>query len=298
MGSPFSSGGTGASAGGTTSGAGSEPGFDLGVPGPTVPEGTGGMALAEAEIVRTLPVGFTAADNYGGWFVHPGAPPEATACTNILRAIARDMPASHPDYQVGFTRLNVGIVDVSLGADRKPVFVGVEIPDDLVTSAETFAQWYNNVETVNLPFVIDLWMEPVGDTFVFDSASFFPLEGMGYALEECERCRGQEDGFHFTTELHTKFQYNGGEEFLFRGDDDVWVYINGQLAVDLGGIHEAEEGSVQLDDAADALGLVVGGVYDLDLFQAERFTDDSNFRIETTLDFTDCGEILPIDIIR
>jgi fibro-slime domain-containing protein len=51
-----------------------------------------------------------------------------------------------------------------------------------------------------------------------------------------------------------------------------------------------------LDDAAGEFGLTLGGVYPLDLFQAERQTVASNFRIETTLDFTDCGVILPADI--
>jgi fibro-slime domain-containing protein len=285
--------------GSTNSGSGSTGSeLDLGGLGASAPDGGTGGGAMEVEIISTLPPGFTAADNQGGWLVHQGEAPEVTVCTNILRAIARDLPASHPDFQEGFTRLVEGIVEPTLGMDRKPVFAGVDRPDDLVTSAETFADWYNNVPEANIPFIIDLWMEPVGDTFVFDSASFFPLAGMGYALESCDMCEGQDEGFHFTTELHTKFQYNGGEEFLFIGDDDVWVFINGQLAMDLGGVHGAEQGTVLLDNVAGTLGLTVGGVYDLDMFQAERFTVDSNFRIETTLDFTECGEILPVDVIR
>lgn len=328
-GQPGAGAGGGTSSGGASTASGAGSGFDLGNL-PTTPgdgTGTGGTPLQEKQIVTALPPGFTASDNSGGWLVHEGAPPADAVCTNILRGIARDFPASHVDFQEGFTELLLGIVDPALGADRKPVFVGVDMPDDLVTSAATFAEWYNNIEGVNQPFVIDLWMEPVGDTFVFDSASFFPLDGVGYALQECVEpeapeepvdpeeptrpgrpgggfpvfggpCDGQDTGFHFTTELHTKFQYNGGEEFVFRGDDDVWVYINGKLALDLGGVHPAEAGTVLLDDEAATLGLTVGGVYDLDLFQAERFTTDSNFRIETTLDFTECGEILPEDVIR
>ena len=54
------------------------------------------------------------------------------------------------------------------------------------------------------------------------------------------------------------------------------------------------EGTVIIDD----LGLTLGTVYDLDLFQAERNPVGSNFRLETTLDFTECGVILPDDVIK
>ncbi len=72
--------------------------------------------------------------------------------------------------------------------------------------------------------------------------------------------------------------------------------INGHLAIDLGGVHGPIQGSVDLDAQAEALGIEFGGVYDLYLFQAERNPVSSNFRIETSLDFTECGTILPIDI--
>ena len=72
--------------------------------------------------------------------------------------------------------------------------------------------------------------------------------------------------------------------FTFRGDDDLWLFVNGQLALDLGGLHPALEGSVVMD----SLGLVPGETYPMDIFHAERRTNASNFRIVTNIEcFTD-----------
>ena len=48
-----------------------------------------------------------------------------------------------------------------------------------------------------------------------------------------------------------------GQTFYFTADDDLWVYINNQLVIDLGGLHPPLEKNVNLND----LGLTVGQDY-------------------------------------
>lgn len=65
---------------------------------------------------------------------------------------------------------------------------------------------------------------------------------------------------------------------------DVWLFVNGTLALDLGGLHQPATGTVDLDAQAAALGISPGNSYPMDIFQAERHTVLSNFRIETTIE--------------
>ena len=81
--------------------------------------------------------------------------------------------------------------------------------------------------------------------------------------------------FGFTMKIQATFKYEPGQYFEFLGDDDVWVFINNKLAVDIGGQHAQVAGSVDLD----TLGLVVGETYPFHIFYAERHTSSSNFRM-------------------
>lgn len=226
-------------------------------------------------------------------------------------------PAGYSPTQ-GFAE-EPGIVGATLGGDGNPVWVGGSNPalyattktkynagstnldqdaDDAANAAR-FDQWYNNDASVNLASSVTLTLSEEGGEFVYDNQSFFILDGAatpGVSLGGFSN--GTQTGFgnegrahnhHFTMELHSAFTYQGGESFTFTGDDDVWVFINGELVIDLGGVHQALSKTVDLD----GLGLTAGEVYDFDFFYAERNTFESHFRIETTLVLDGGGPVDP-----
>jgi fibro-slime domain-containing protein len=195
---------------------------------------------------------------------------------------ALGLPRGHEDFENanGLEKGIVGALYTTLGPDGRPVYGKAGGPSATTHGQAAFDQWYRDAAGVNLTRTPQLtFPRQIDGRYRYDNASFFPLDGQGWVAlgADYEPGRAFNHNYSFTTELHTEIRYTGQQTVTFLGDDDAFVYVNRRLALDLGGVHAPQLGSVVLADVADQLGLVSGRVYDLDLFHAERRTIQSNF---------------------
>ena len=216
----------------------------------------------------------------------------------------------------GKSKAVTGMVEYNLGPNGVPVRANpfpenCKITDHLdswflpqVIGMDTAGNEYTNMTCRDLYVSLDddgFWLAEVSKDRISEgneknSDGMFLLDDFEY-LDDAktvpnpyfDQLKGTKIGKHnfgYTAKIQATFEYVPGQYFDFYGDDDVWVFIDNRLAVDIGGQHAQVAGAVDLDTIGQNTGnkLVPGKTYDFHIFYVERHTGSSNFRMRTSID--------------
>lgn len=214
----------------------------------------------------------------------------AQGATLTLTGTIRDFLDTDAGFEIDPGGLETGAVEAALDSDGKPVLspgASAQFP-----SAAEFATWYRKDDPDlddTLSLDIDLSeTAPGSGVFRYEGDPFFPIDGLLLGNQ------GRAHNYHFTYELRGTLDLIAGAQFDFTGDDDLWVFVDERLALDIGGIKSPRSGSFTSADLVDDLGLVLGERYDFAVFFAERRTRQSTFIVETSFVLETPAAVIPL----
>lgn len=178
-----------------------------------------------------------------------------------------------------------------------PIYgMAVNAYDKIVLTKNSAGNYYMSAYQGKVEYDTDARVIKNGSN-VASNEFFYPINGLGYdALfgDTTDTTVASASSYYgalnpngnYTLRGQAQFVYNSADNlfFDFTGDDDVYLFINGHLVLDLGGAHWSVEKRVDLNDVAEKCGLVDGEIATFTFFYMERFSDCSNFAIETNLE--------------
>jgi fibro-slime domain-containing protein len=198
----------------------------------------------------------------------------------------------HPDFQNQNCGLATGLVQSTL-VNRKPVFassMGSSSNCSSIESDQSFQSWFRSTPGINVPIRGTLTLQDIGSGFYqYNNQTFFPIDGEGFNSsggQLDDNCgAGNGHNYAFTMQVHWTGTVTSNAQLVsIVGDQDIWLFVNNHLAIDLGGVHGATGGMITFDASHLAvLGFSLNEPVSFDLFRTNRHDCASTFKLTTNL---------------
>ena len=170
-------------------------------------------------------------------------------CVNIYDMSARDVLERRQFEwsECGYnnTRIEQGLASYELNDQYLPSAVTGRL---LSNRGIDMTRWFDSVEGKSVGYAGALELRFDGDqtAFLFDERSFYPLDDVSFSDGDIVNKDGHNHLFTMSFAVPFTVLASGTEGFTIEADDDTFVYIDNKLAIDMGGIHSAAIGRINI----------------------------------------------------
>ena len=186
--------------------------------------------------------------------------------------------------------LEQGIVDFYLGEDYLPIAKGGELTSN--RGLNDLTRWFKNTDGKSQNYSDTIVLKYLDNKFSYENENFYPLDEIKFSAGDSVNTDGHNHLFTMIFAVPFKVLKSGEESFEITADDDTFVYVGNELAIDMGGIHDAMSGKFLINEsgevytAIDNQELAYSGINinkDNDsiirIFHADRDSKNSVFKI-------------------
>ncbi|MBR3229079.1 hypothetical protein IKF67_02520 [Candidatus Saccharibacteria bacterium] len=186
--------------------------------------------------------------------------------------------------------LEPGIVDYYLSEDYLPVAKGGELTSN--RGLTDLTRWFSNVAGKSQSYTGNISISYVGTEFSYENDNFYPLDDITFSAGDRVNTDGHNHLFTMSFAVPFTLLKSGEESFEITADDDTFVYVGNELAIDMGGIHDAETGKLLISESGEVYTAIGDQEFAysgadvssnssiIRIFHADRDSSDSVFKIK------------------
>ena len=152
---------------------------------------------------------------------------------------ARQFEWSECGYYNG--KIEHGLVSYELDEQYLPIATKGEL---LPNRGVDMTRWYNAVDGKSAGYAGTIGLEYHSDSaeFLYNDDSFYPLDEVEFSKGDATNRDGHNHLFTMGFAVPFTVLASGEESFTLKADDDTFVYVDDNLVIDMGGVHEATVG--------------------------------------------------------